>query len=59
MSDKSNNQIIPPEYRLTLESLILRVKQAQYNALKTFSSEKVMMAWDFGRIISEKVAGAN
>jgi predicted nuclease of restriction endonuclease-like (RecB) superfamily len=47
------------EYQLTLVSLVARVKHAQYNALKAFSSEKVMMAWDFGKIISEKVAIAD
>lgn len=43
------------EYQITLKNLIHRVKQAQYNALKAFSSEKVLMAVDLGKIISERV----
>jgi predicted nuclease of restriction endonuclease-like (RecB) superfamily len=53
------SDLIPQEYKSTLESLIQRVKQSQYNALKAFSAEKVAMAWDFGRIISEKATNAN
>jgi sulfur relay (sulfurtransferase) DsrC/TusE family protein len=49
------SNLIPQEYKTTLENLILRVKRAQYNVLKAFSSEKVQIAWDFGKIISEKV----
>jgi predicted nuclease of restriction endonuclease-like (RecB) superfamily len=49
------HDLINLEYKSTLETLILRVKQAQYNALKAFSTEKVQMAWDLGKIISEKV----
>ena len=52
------SDIIRSEYKSTLESLVLRVKQAQYNALKAFSAEKVGMAWDFGKIISQKVEDA-
>lgn len=47
--------LILQEYKSTLELLIIRVKQAQYNALKAFSQEKVQMAWDLGKIISDKV----
>jgi predicted nuclease of restriction endonuclease-like (RecB) superfamily len=47
------------EYQSTLVSLVARVKQAQYIALKAFSSEKVMMAWDFGKIISGKATQSN
>ena len=47
--------IISSEYKSALEALVLRVKQAQYNALKAFSTEKVTMAWDFGKLISEQI----
>lgn len=53
------SNLIPQEYKSTLDALVLRVKQAQYNVLKAFSSEKVMMAWDLGKIISEKATNAN
>jgi predicted nuclease of restriction endonuclease-like (RecB) superfamily len=43
----------------TLKDLIQRVKQGQYNALKAFSQEKVQMAWDLGKTISEKVKAHN
>ncbi len=49
--------IIHHEYKSTLEALIVRVKEAQYNALKSFSAEKLRMAWDFGKIISQKIKG--
>jgi hypothetical protein len=48
--------LIPIEYDSTLQTLIERVRLAQYQALKSFSREKVLMAWDFGKVISEKVA---
>lgn len=55
----TNKSIALPEYKSTLKSLILRVKQAQYNALKAFSTEKVLMAWDFGKLISEQIKTHN
>jgi len=51
--------LTPPEYSTTLQALVLRVKQAQYNALKAFSTEKVLMAWDFGKLISEQIKTHN
>jgi DUF1016 N-terminal domain len=50
------SDLITVECKTTLEELIKRVRQTQYNALKAFSSEKVKMACDFVQIISEKVA---
>jgi predicted nuclease of restriction endonuclease-like (RecB) superfamily len=49
------SSIIPVEYDSTLDLLIDRVRLAQYQALKSFSREKVLLAWDFGKFISEKV----
>jgi DUF1016 N-terminal domain len=49
------SSIIPVEYDSTLNLLIDRVRLAQYQALKSFSREKVLLAWDFGKIISQKV----
>ena len=42
------------KYTTTLQTLVLRVKQAQYNALRAFSVEKVTLAWDFSRLISSQ-----
>jgi predicted nuclease of restriction endonuclease-like (RecB) superfamily len=59
MPDNTTDQTISTQYQSTLQELVVRVKQAQYNALKSFSSEKVMMSWDFGKIISEKATNSN
>jgi predicted nuclease of restriction endonuclease-like (RecB) superfamily len=49
------SNLISQEYQSTLVSLVQRVKQAQYNALKAFSKEKVLMAWDLGKTLCEQV----
>lgn len=51
--------LISHEYNQVLLQMVKRVKQAQYNALKAFSQEKVQMSWDLGKIISEKAKEAN
>ncbi len=48
-----------PKYQSTLHELYSRIRTAQYNALKAFSAERVMMAWDLGKIISEKAKASN
>lgn len=40
----SDNFSIPQEYQSTLQKPFLKVRASQYNVLKAFSSEKVMMA---------------
>jgi predicted nuclease of restriction endonuclease-like (RecB) superfamily len=51
--------VVQQEYHSTLLILIKRVKEAQYNSLKSFSREKVLLAWDFGKLINEKLENSN
>jgi hypothetical protein len=53
------NELLPVEFNDILELVIDRIKKAQYNALKSFSIEKVNLAWDLGLIISTKVRENN
>jgi predicted nuclease of restriction endonuclease-like (RecB) superfamily len=55
----SKSVLITDEFSDIIELMIDRIKQAQYNALKSFSTEKVNLAWDLGSIISNKVKENN
>ena len=44
-----------PEYKTTLQALVLCVKEAQLNALKDFSREKIFMAWNLGKLITGQI----
>jgi predicted nuclease of restriction endonuclease-like (RecB) superfamily len=52
--DTGRNIDTASDYRLVLENLKARVRQAQYHALKAVNRELIALYWDIGRTIIEK-----
>ena len=50
-----NKPLLPESYNLVLVDIIRRINESRYTMIKKVSEETVILYWNIGRIVSEKV----
>ncbi len=51
------NELIPNEYKILLTDVKLRIRSAQYAALKSVNKEMISLYWDIGQMIVNRQKG--
>ncbi len=51
------NELIPQDYKTLLTDVKLRIRSAQYEALKSVNKEMISLYWDIGKMIVNRQKG--